>query len=360
MSGGEAASSAVPRVAASDKAAPENSAALVILQTVEDKRFDNLAEVAAYLKTLDAPTRVQYVNNLAVKLVEVQEKVDSHMEYLNNFVEGDEAFKKADPETWKKIEEGANRAKAIVSKKEEAMKRSFAKWGEAEVKRHFGHLLDKGDTTWSKVRRLAMKTDLPVAIVQLRNAVLWRVTNPAPGRNSTTLLPVAADFDRVEKTDQTTSNAQGIGAAGYAISDIGWLIPAERVLSIQEEAGKESERSESPLTLLLEEEAGVVGEGAGDDGGAPDSNLGLRLSEGRSTDDASLDADCAERDEAVAAGSTAGHLRRDDDSGDSGDYVEWEGDDNREEEEEEFEEEGRPSKIRKRNSDRVHKCKVRR
>jgi hypothetical protein len=67
----------------------ENSAALVILQTVEDKRFDSLAEAAAYLKTLDAPTRVRCVNNQAVKLADVQEKADTHMEYLSNFAGGD-------------------------------------------------------------------------------------------------------------------------------------------------------------------------------------------------------------------------------------------------------------------------------
>jgi len=110
------------------------------------------------------------------------------MEQIAEFVDDDEeAFKDRmdiDPELWTKIEQAAERSRRQRDKKQEALKKCYELWGEDNVKRHFRHLLDKGDYTWAKVRRLAMKHDLKTAVGRIREAIYWRVTNPRPGCES--------------------------------------------------------------------------------------------------------------------------------------------------------------------------------
>jgi hypothetical protein len=165
----------------------EQSNALIILQTVEHHHFSSLAEVSAYLKILSPKERFQIVNEQASKLVAVQEKVDKYMEYLAGFVGEDDIFKGRmahDPEVWTKISSGAGRARAS-EKKQQALNKCYERWGENNVKHYFEHLLDGGEITWSKIRRLAMKeADLHVALKRIRDAVYWRLTHGRPGRSS--------------------------------------------------------------------------------------------------------------------------------------------------------------------------------
>jgi hypothetical protein len=261
------------------ESASEKAVALSILQTVEGQQFNSLAEAATHIRTLDPPARRQCVSMQAESLIKVGEKVDSYLAYLQTFVEKDDAFKdrKAqDPEVWAKVEEGAQRAKTRMNKKDEAKKKVIEKWGEAEVNRHFGHLMEAGDTTWSKVRRMAMKTDLDTAVVQLRSAAFHRVTNPKRGRDSTTLEPVAADFNMVHEGQQPAASASDITAAGYAVSEVGWLIPVERVLQIEDvDTDDAAVESEDPME---EEERG------GQRGAEANRNPGLRLTRGKSAE----------------------------------------------------------------------------
>lgn len=177
----------------SAQAPVEQSNALMILQTVQHQYFSSLAEASAYLKSLSPEERFEVVNEQASKLVAVQDKVDKYMEYL----EEEDTFKDCmarDPEVWAKISKGADRARTSEKKKQQALNMCFKKWGESNVKYHFAHLLDAGDNTWSKIRRLAMReADVAVAVRLVRDAVYWRLTHARPGRSSE-LYPVAADF----------------------------------------------------------------------------------------------------------------------------------------------------------------------
>lgn len=269
----------------------ENSP-LAILQTVGDKRFNTLPDVAAYLKTLDAPTRYQYVSHQVEQLLGIQETADKYLEYINEFVKDDEAFEErmtVDPETWDKVREGAERCRKRRQKKDECVQKVFEKWGEENVRQHFGHMMDMGDSTWSKVRRIAMRDPFDVTVIRLRGAILWRIQNPAPGRDSKTLTPVGADFDSVFKHPERISGAVNVVSAGYSIGESGWLVPAERVLQIREESHegdqesqvqKEQPSPESPLSSIPEELEEMDLDL--DDRGATDNrNSGLRLSEGR-------------------------------------------------------------------------------
>src|SRR3954464_2854877 len=170
----------------------EQSNALTILQTVEHRRFSSLAEASTYLKSLSPKERFKVVSQQASKLVEVQEKVDKYMEYLENFVEEDDTFKDRlahDSEVWTKISSGAERARTSERKRQQALSNCYEKWEESNVKHHFEHLLDAGENTWSKIRRLAMKeANVQMAVKRIRDAVYWRVTNSRPGRSGD-LLP---------------------------------------------------------------------------------------------------------------------------------------------------------------------------
>jgi hypothetical protein len=104
------------------------------------------------------------------KLVDVQERVDKYMEYLEDFVENDDTFNnrmERDPEVWQKVSEGASRARTSLKKKQQALNKCIERWGENSVKHHFEHLLDAGENTWSKIRRLAMQEpDIQVAVAR--------------------------------------------------------------------------------------------------------------------------------------------------------------------------------------------------
>ena len=187
-----------PPVASPPEGQP--SSALTILQTVQNRRFSSLTEASAYLKSLCPEERFEIVSSQAVKLVAVQEKVDQCMEYLESFVQGDDAFKdrlSRDPEVWTKIANGANRARTAAKKKQQAIDRCCARWGSENVYHHFDHLLDAGDNTWSKVRRVAMReADIHAAVRRIRDAVFWRVTHSRPGRSADLSRPAARSPSR--------------------------------------------------------------------------------------------------------------------------------------------------------------------
>jgi len=210
------------------------SNALAILQTVQNRRFSSLAETSAYLKSLSPEVRFEIVNGQATKLVVVQERVDQCMEYLESFVQGDDAFKDRlarDPEVWTKVANGASRARTAAKKKQQAVDRCCARWGSENVHHYFGHLLDAGESTWFKVRRMAMReADIHAAVRRIRDAILWRVTHGRPGR-SADLYPLAADFEKIKDDDLPAADQAAISAAGYVVDGKGgwrWLTPDGR------------------------------------------------------------------------------------------------------------------------------------
>src|SRR4051794_25009271 len=75
------------------QASVEQSNALIIFQTVENRHFRSLAEVSVYLKSLSPEERFQAVHEQASKLVAAGEKVDEYKEYLEDFMEEDDTFK---------------------------------------------------------------------------------------------------------------------------------------------------------------------------------------------------------------------------------------------------------------------------
>jgi hypothetical protein len=271
------------------QASVEQSNALTILQTVEHHHFSSLAEVSAYLKSLSPKERFEIVNEQASKLVAVQEKVDKYMEYLEDFVEGDGTFKDRmahDPEVWTEISSGANRARASEKKKQQALRKCFKRWGENNVKYHFGHLLDAGGTTWSKIRRLATKeADVAVAVKRVRDAVYWRLTHGRPGRSSE-LYPVGADFEKTKDDELPAVDQATISAAGYGVDDRGWMVHAEKRLPVRV-LGEENE--DSSLSSLPSGYEGEVGENFDDD--VPNRRPDLRLGQGKLAEDASPNAD---------------------------------------------------------------------
>jgi hypothetical protein len=225
------------------------SNALAILQTVQNRRFSSLAETSAYLKSLSPEERFEIVNDQAMKLVVVQDKVDRCMEYLESFAQGDDAFKDRlarDPEVWTKIANGANRARTSAKKKQQAVDRCCARWGSENVHRYLGHLLDAGESTWFKVRRVAMReADIHATVRRIRDAIFWRVTHSRPGR-SADLYPLAADFEKIKDDDLPTADQAAISAAGYVVDGKGWLALADAGLSNREMAGGEGG---SPVSL---------------------------------------------------------------------------------------------------------------
>jgi hypothetical protein len=267
----------------------EQSLALTILQTVDQRWFDSLDEASTYLKSLSPEDRFEIVSTQASKLVDVQEKVDKYMEYLEDFVAADVTFMNRmehDPQVWQKISDGAARARTSEKKKSQAMSKCFEKWGEGNVRHHFGHFLNAGEHTWSKVRRLAMKeADIQVAVARVRDAVYWRLTNSRPGRSSE-LYPVAADLEKTQDGALPAVSSATISAAGFAVDGRGWLVAAEKRLSIQPvDEGDDSSLSPPPSDL---EEGGYEDDGGEDDGGnGGDGGLtvanrrpGLRLAQG--------------------------------------------------------------------------------
>lgn len=85
-----------PEEGASARARVDQSNALIILQTVENRHFSSLASASAYLKSLSPEERFEIVNEQASKLVAVQE----------------------------------------------SLSKCFERWGENNVKYHFAHLLE--------------------------------------------------------------------------------------------------------------------------------------------------------------------------------------------------------------------------
>jgi hypothetical protein len=280
------------------------STAVAILQTVKGRSFDSLAEASAYLKLLSPEERVEVVTDQAASLVAVHARVDKCMEYLEGFVEEDEAFVNRmarDPEIWREISRGAGRARTSEKKKRQAWSRCCSRWGEEAVQRHFGHLLDAGEHTWSKARRLAMREgDVSRAVGRIRDAMFWRLAHCRPGR-SADLYPVAVDFDKAKDDDLPAVDAAAIAAAGYTVDENGWLTlaAASQRRSIREVGDpggdltssaklSRSSRSSSPLSSAPSDL-----DGDGHLGDLKDLNHrpGARLSLGNLADSASPEAD---------------------------------------------------------------------
>jgi hypothetical protein len=329
----------------------EQSSALTILQTVEHRHFSSLAEASAYLKSLSSKERFEVVSQQANKLVEVQEKVDKYMEYLEDFVEADDTFKDRvthDPEVWKKISSGAERARTSEKKKQQALSKCYEKWGESNVKHHFEHLLDAGDNTWSKIRRLAMReSNVQVAVKRIRDAVYWRMTHGRPGRSSE-LYPVAADLEKTKDAELPAIDQAAISAAGYAVDDKGWLVPAERRLSVRViEGDEDSPLSSVPSDLEGDEDVDdVVG----------NRKPGLRLDEGNLAEKASPNADGSETGGSMDVDTpTTGQALTE--GGATDEYEADEGEDG-EADDEGTDEGWRPAKKRKREAgtQRRHRC----
>ena len=269
----------------------EQSIALTILRTIEQHRFDSLLEASSYLKSLSPEDRFEVVNRQACKLVDVQERVDKYMEYLEDFVEEDATFAgrmERNPEVWQKISEGATRARTSATKKKQAIDRCFERWGERSVRHHFSHFLDAGEHTWSKVRRLAMKeADIQVAVARIRDAVYWRLTHPRPGRSSE-FYPVAADLEKVQGEKLPAMDSATISAAGFAVDDKGWLMPAKKWVPIQAVEDEDDSPLSSPPSDLgwggEGDEGGDDTHGDDDDGG--NRRPGLRLGQRNLPEDA--------------------------------------------------------------------------
>jgi hypothetical protein len=115
------------------------------------------------------------------------------------------------------------------------MRRVIERWGHEAVDKHFGVLQGMGNATWSKVRWLAMRHEVEVAVVMVRTAIFWRVTHPFPGRNTSTLTPTGADFDYIRGQEQQ-GNTMGITttrdllATEFDVGDHGWLVLASKNL----------------------------------------------------------------------------------------------------------------------------------
>lgn len=232
----------------------EPSAALVVLQTVDGRRFNSLTEVTEHLKSLKPEDRYRVVNAQAERLIEIQETSDASMSYLNEYVKKDGAFSRRmeqDPETWKKVEEAATRHQTQRNRKLESQNKIFETWGEEEVRSHFAHVFDMGETTWSRLRRVAtLYPDLKVAILRIRGASLWRIQHPAIGRDARSLLPVGADFDAAARRPEKVADAAALATSGFGVDEHGWLVPARRVLGISEQDEQEdSDLSEMPEGL---------------------------------------------------------------------------------------------------------------
>jgi hypothetical protein len=85
--------------------------------------------------------------------------------------------------------------------------------------------------------------DLSVAVLRIRGASLWRIQHPAPGRDTKTLLPVAADIHAAVNQPEKVADAAELAASGFGVNEHGWLVPAERVLRISEQDTQEENSS---------------------------------------------------------------------------------------------------------------------
>jgi len=354
----------------------QSPTALTILQTVQNRRFSSLAETSTYLKSLGPEERFEAVNGQATQLVAVQEEVDQCMAYLEALVQGDDAFKdrlRRDPEVWKKIAKGADRARTSAKKKQQALDRCYSKWGKENVHYYFEHLLDAGENTWSKTRRLAMReADIHAAVRRIRDAIFWRVTHARPGR-SAVLYPLAVDFEKTKDDDLPVADKAAITAAGYAVDGKGWLAKAGAGRSIREAGGKgltspsslspdiktekdllSSSSSLTPLPSDAEEEGDEWADEA-----EPNRKPGLRLGLGNFAEGANYYGVSATADDAVEGDSPA--------AGDQSSTGEYEADEEEEDDEDEgegesdgeWDEGGRPAKRRRRGVgvSRPHGCR---
>jgi hypothetical protein len=343
--------------------AGEQPPALAILQTVQNHQFNSLAEASTYLQSLGPEDRFEVVNSQASKLVDVQDVVDKYMEYLENFVAGDSAFRdrmQRDPEVWQKVSEGASRARTSEKKKQQAVEKCFKKWGEGNVRHHFGHFLDAGENTWSKIRRLAMEEpDVQVAVGRVRDAAYWRLTHSRPGRSSDP-YPVTADLGKARDRSLPAASSTAIARVGCAVDSRGWLVRAGQRLSVQAAIEEDDSPLSSPPSDLegfaIEGLEGAGIEGGGGDGGAlPNRKPGLRLGQGNLPEHASPSADTSEAGDhppawALTDDSAADEYAADgEEEEDGGESVASDGGTT---------EEGRPAKRRKLGPGppRTHKC----
>ena len=339
----------------------QSSAALTILQTVQNHRFSSLAEASAYLKSLGPEERFEAVNGQATKLVAVQERVDQCMAYLEGFAQGDDAFKdrlERDPEIWTKIASGANRARTSAKKKQQALDRCYSKWGKENVHYYFEHLLNAGENTWSKTRRLAMReADIHAAVERIRDAIFWRVTHVRPGR-SAALYPLAADFEKTKDDNLPVADRAAISAAGYVVDRKGWLAQAGAGPSVREAGGK-GDTSPSSLSPNVKTEKDLLSSSSSlssppsdiekeedewTDEAKPDGESGLRLGSGNLAEGPS-----PYRVSSTTGDSPEGDSSTVDDQSSTGEYEADEEEEDGEEDESdgEWDEESRPAKRRR-------------
>jgi hypothetical protein len=161
--------------------------ALVVLLTVNGRRFSSLAKVADHLKSLQPDDRYCVVNSQAEGMIELQGSTDMYMNYLDRYVREDAELRSRmdqDPDNWGVVEEAAKRHQA-QKKKLQTQTKLFERWGEDKVRYYFAHVFDMGETSLSKLKRVAaMYPDLDAAILRIRCASLWRLQNPASAFSS--------------------------------------------------------------------------------------------------------------------------------------------------------------------------------
>lgn len=185
-----------------------------------------------------------------------------------------------------------------------------------------------------------------MAVKRIRDAVFWRMTHGRPGRSSE-LYPMAADLEKTKDAELPTADQAAISAAGYAVDDKGWLVPAERRLSVRViEEGEDSSLSSAPSDLEGDEDV---------DDATGNRKPGLRLDEGNLAEEASPNADDSEVGGStdVDAPTTGQALTE---GGVTDEYEATEGEDSDGEADDEDIDEGqRPAKKRKREAG-THRC----
>jgi hypothetical protein len=207
-----------------------------IMLTVDGRRFNNLTEVAEHLKSLEPEDRYRVVKGQAEKLIELQETCNTSISHLYWYIKKDDAF-------------AGHMAQIQINKKIKRQNKIFQAWGEDKVRYHFAHVFDMGDTTWSKLRRVAaIYPDLSEAILHIRGASLWRMQHPAPGRDAKSLLPVGADFEAASRQPEKVADAAELATSGFGVSECGWLVPAELVFGTPKQglSGEDSRLDPNP------------------------------------------------------------------------------------------------------------------
>src|SRR2546421_10608036 len=105
----------------------EHSVALTILQTVEHHQFASLPEASAYLRSLSPEVRFDLVMKQAGKFLNVKGGGDKYLEYLENFMEGDSAFR----DRMEEKPSSGRRPPPVRAEPGRQSRRSSKEWGSA-------------------------------------------------------------------------------------------------------------------------------------------------------------------------------------------------------------------------------------